>query len=87
VKDSYFNNPTITTKDILVLKFLSVGPDFYQEEQYNAYYLIQLSKAESFSISTTEVKKKIFRFNERDIHYRRAIGLKVILQGMEATFK
>jgi hypothetical protein len=87
VKDCYFNNPTITAKDILTLKFLSAGPDFYQEERYNAYHFIQLGKSYSFSISTAEVKKEFFRFNERDIHYRRAIGLKVICQGMETAFK
>jgi hypothetical protein len=81
------NNPTITVKDILMLKFLSAGPDFYQDERYNAYHFIQLGKSDSFSISTLEIKKEFFRFNEKDIHYRRAIGLKVICQGMEAAFK
>lgn len=87
VKDCYLNNPTITPKDILVLKFLSSGPDFYEDKRYPAYHFIQLGKSESFSISITHKKTKFQKFCENDIHYRRALGIRIILQGMEASFK
>ena len=87
VKDCYQHNPSITTTDILVLKFLSCGPDFYNEERYPAYHFIQLGKAESFSINVMQNKKIFVKFEESDIHYRRAIGIRVVLQGMEASFK
>ena len=87
VRDCYFNNPTISPKDILVLKFLSAGPDFYNDERYPAYHFIQLGKADSFSIQIQNERKEFFKFDANDIHYRRALGIHVILQGMEACFK
>lgn len=87
VRDCYKNNPTMLPKDILVLKFLSAGPDFYKNEKYPSYHFIQLAKMEAFSVSVSTVKKEFFRYEEKDIHYRRAIGIRIVLQGMEAAFK
>jgi hypothetical protein len=77
----------ITAKDILVLKFLSAGPDFFQEENYQAYHFIQLRKAEAYFLTSPMPAKEFLRFTEKDIHYRRAIGMNVVIQGMEASFK
>ncbi|KAI3725234.1 hypothetical protein L1987_65015 [Smallanthus sonchifolius] len=49
VRNCYQNNPTITPKDTLALKFLSAGPDFYKDYYYPAYYFIQSEKCQSFS--------------------------------------
>lgn len=87
VKDCYLNNPTITPKDTLILKFLSSGPDFYEENRYPAFHFIQLAKCEAFSISITNKKASFQKYCENDIHYRRALGIRIILQGMEAGFK
>jgi hypothetical protein len=76
----------ITAKDLLVLKFLSAGPDFYQEESYPVYHFIQLRKAELMFLSTARTKKEFLRFQEKDIHSKKAIGLHVIIQAMEAAF-
>lgn len=89
VKNCFLNNPTISLKDIMVLKFLSAGPGFYKEDRYPAFHFMQVGKSESISISIPDVKnkKEFIKFDEKDIHYRRAIGIRVILQGMEANFK
>jgi hypothetical protein len=87
VKDCYFNNPMITAKDILVLKFLSAVLDFFQEENYQAYHFIQLWKAEAYFLTSPVPAKEFLRFTEKDIHYRRAIGMHVVIQGIEAAFK
>ncbi|KAJ9545306.1 hypothetical protein OSB04_025013 [Centaurea solstitialis] len=87
VRDCYLNNPTITPKDTLVLKFLSSGPDFYEENRYPAFHFIQLAESEAFSISITNKKTSFQKYCENDIHYRRALGIRIILQGMEAGFK
>ncbi|KAL5760697.1 hypothetical protein ACOSQ2_019535 [Xanthoceras sorbifolium] len=87
VKDCYIHNPTMTPKDILVLKFLSAGPDFHKEERYPAYHFIQIAKADSFSITAQKLRKELPKFEEKDIHYRRAIGIRIVLQGLEASFK
>lgn len=86
-KDFYMNNPTIGPKDILVLKFMSAGPDYYQEERYPAYHFIRIGKVESFSINTYKDKKEYKKYDENDIHCRRAIGIRIILQGLEGSFK
>lgn len=71
----------------MVLKFLSAGPDFYQEERYPAYHFIQLGKIDSFNIFSDGKRKDFVKFLENDIHYRRGIGIKIVLQGLEAAFK
>lgn len=87
VKECYLHNPTIIPKDTLLLKFLSSGSDFYQEERYPAYHFIQLGKTESFAISVSQQKKDFLKFEEKDIHCRRTIGIRVVLQGLEACGK
>ncbi|GJW64383.1 hypothetical protein Tco_0116267 [Tanacetum coccineum] len=87
IKDCYLKNPTITPKDILVLKFLSVGPDFYEEKRYPIYHFMQLRKADSFSISFPTQRKDFQRYCQNDIHFRRAVGIRTDIQGMEASFK
>lgn len=77
----------ITPKDTLVLKFLSAGPDFYEEKRYPAYHFMQLEKADSFSISFSTQRKEFQKYCKNDIYYRRAIGIRTVLQGMEASFK
>ena len=71
----------------MVLKFISAGPDFHGEDTYPAYHFIQVGKSESFSITAIKQKKEFIKFDEKDIHYRREIGIRVVLQGMEASFK
>jgi hypothetical protein len=87
VKSCYFNNSTITPKDILVLKFFSAGPDFHNDRYYPAYHFIEIQKCQSFSCTFETTKKDFYNFNENDIRYRRAIGIKIVLQTMEASFK
>ncbi|KAL5758718.1 hypothetical protein ACOSP7_021329 [Xanthoceras sorbifolium] len=77
----------MTSKDIIVLKFLSAGPDFHKDERYPAYHFIQIAKAEFFSLTAQKLRKDMPRFEEKDIHYRRAIGIRIVLQGLEASFK
>ncbi|KAI3814981.1 hypothetical protein L1987_14631 [Smallanthus sonchifolius] len=87
VKNCYQNNPTMTPKDTLALKLLSARLDFYKDYYYPAYHFIQLEKCQSFSYKVEITRKEFNSFNENDIHYKRAIGLRVVLQRMEATFK
>lgn len=87
VKNCYINNPSMTPKDTLALKFLSAGPDFYNDYYYPAYHFMHLEKCQSFSCKIDTSRKQFSNFNENDIHYRRAIGIRVVLQGMEATLK
>lgn len=87
VKDCYINNPSITTKDILALKFLSAGPDFYKNEGYPAYHFIQIEKYQSFSCSYKNTRKIFQGFEENDVHFRRAIGIRVVLTSLEAALK
>ncbi|KAL5757926.1 hypothetical protein ACOSP7_020537 [Xanthoceras sorbifolium] len=87
VKDCYIHNPTMTPKDVLVLKFLSAGPDFYKDDRYPAYHFIQIAKADSFFITSQKLKKELPKFEEIYIYYRRAIGIRIVLQGLEASFK
>ncbi|KAL5856420.1 hypothetical protein ACOSQ3_003878 [Xanthoceras sorbifolium] len=77
----------MTPKDIIILKFLSAGPDLYKEERYPVYHFIQISKVESFSITTQKLRKEFPRFEEKYIHYRRAIGIRIVLQGLEVSCK
>ncbi|GJY83581.1 WD repeat-containing protein PCN-like protein isoform X1 [Tanacetum coccineum] len=46
-----------------------------------------LGKADSFSISIPTQRKEFQRFCQNDIHFRRAIGIRTVIQGMEASFK
>ncbi|KAL5755173.1 hypothetical protein ACOSP7_023393 [Xanthoceras sorbifolium] len=47
VKDCYIYNLTMTPKDIIVLKFLSAGPDFHKDERYPAYHFIQIDSSKA----------------------------------------
>ncbi|GJS24613.1 hypothetical protein Tco_0453245 [Tanacetum coccineum] len=87
VKDCYLKYPTITPKDLLVLKFLSVEPDFYEEKRYPSFHFMQLGKINSFSISFSTQRKDFQRYYQNDIYFRRAIGIRTVIQGMEASFK
>ena len=87
VKNCYQNNPTMTPRDTLALKFLSAGPDFFNDYYYPAYHFIHLEKCQAFSCKIDSKRKEFTNFNENDIHYRRAIGIRVVIQGMESTLK
>lgn len=87
VKDSYLHNPTIKPGETLLLKIYSANPDYYQTERYPAFHYIQLFKITSVSLSVPTVKKIFQNFTEKDITYRRAIGMRITLQAMESCFK
>jgi hypothetical protein len=79
VKDCYYMSPIFGPKDIILFKFESSGPDYQDEENYPAYHFIQLKKAEATFIVPPATRKEFIRFNEKDIHYRRAIGMSVVI--------
>ena len=58
VKDFYYNNPIVTPRDILVLKFLSAGLDFHQEERYDAFNFITVEKIENLTIKVPTTRKE-----------------------------
>lgn len=66
---------------------MSAGLDFYQEDKYLACHFIHIGEAKSFSINTQKERKDYKKYEENDIHYRRAIGIRIILQGLEGSFK
>lgn len=87
VKECYKNNPMISYKDLLMLKFLSAGPDFYEEYRYPAYHFIQLVITEDKEDIIEKFRKPFHGFYKEGIRIRRAIGLRIILQAMETALK
>lgn len=87
VKDCYLHNPMIKPGETLLLKIYSAGPDFLLTERYPAFHYIQLFKLTSVSISIPTDKKVFQNFTEKDIAYRRAIGIRIVMQAMESCFK
>lgn len=87
VKDCYLHNPTIKPGETLLLKIYSAGPDLHHTERYPAFHYIQLFKITSVSISVPTTKKVFQNFAEKYISYRRAIGIRIVMQAMESFFK
>ncbi|GJT40783.1 hypothetical protein Tco_0940648 [Tanacetum coccineum] len=87
IKDCYKNNPIINYKDQLMLKFLSVGPDFHDEYRYLAYHFIQLVIVDDKDNNTETFRKAFQGFSKEGIRIKRAIRLRIILTAMETTLK
>lgn len=87
VKECYQNNPMINYRDQLVLKFLSAGPDFHDQDRYPAYHFMQLVKSDDIDNHMETFRKSFYGFNKEGIRIRRAIGLRIILTTMETTLK
>jgi hypothetical protein len=86
-KDCYFNNLTITPKDILMLKFISTSPNFEGSKRYDSYKFIQLTKADSFDIKVNLDRKDMIKYGEKEIHFRRVIGLRIVISTIEVAQK
>ena len=77
-KDNFGNNPMIKIDDTIALDFFSASPDFDSSQTYPVWHFIKMRKVryEKSMISNAE---NIFRsFTEKNIHYRRGLGLIVV---------
>ena len=87
VMDNFANNSLIRMDDTLALDFYSASPDFENEHRFPVWHFIRMRKVshERNMISNT---KKIFKsFSEENFHYRRGLGLIVVLRQMESALK
>ena len=87
VMDNFANNSLIRMDDTLALDFFSASPDFENEHRFPVWHFIRMRKVshERNMISNT---KKIFKsFSEDNVHYRRRLGLIVVLRQMESALK
>ena len=87
VLDNFANYSLIKIDDILALGFFSASPDFENEQRFPIWHFIRMRKVihERNMISNT---KKIFKsFTEDNVHYRRGLGLIVVIRQMESALK
>ena len=87
VMDNFANNSLIKIDDTLALDFFSASPDFENEQRFPVWHFIRMRKVihERNMISNT---KNIFKsFSEDNVHYRRGLGLIVVIRQMESALK
>ena len=87
VLDNFANNSLIKIDDTLALDFFSASPDFEDEQRFPVWHFIRMRKVihERNMISNT---KKIFKsFSEDNVHYRRGLGLIIVIRQMESALK
>lgn len=53
----------------MVLKFISVGSNFYQEDKYPTHPFIVIGKVESFFINTQKERKDYKKYEENDSNW------------------
>ena len=87
VIDNFANNSLIRIDDTLALDFFSASPDFEHDQRFPVWHFIRMRKVyhERNMISNT---KKIFKsLSEDNIHYKRGLGMIVVLRQMESALK
>mgnify|MGYP004723010613 CR=1 FL=1 len=70
-----------------MLKIFSVGPDFEDSNEYNAFHQIKVLKFDELEIKLYPQRKKWEYFSENKIHYRKDLGIRIVLQNFENTLK
>ena len=58
VRHIYQNNPTYGPKDILILKIISIGPDFEDSNRYDAFHHIKVMKFDELEIKVYPQQKE-----------------------------
>ena len=70
-----------------MLKIIAAGPDFEDSNRYDAFSHIKVMKYDDLEIKVYPQWKEYEYFSEEKIHYRRALGLRIVLQNLENTPK
>ena len=83
VRHIYQNSPIYGPKDILILKIISIGPDFEDSNRYDAFHHIKVMKFDELEIKVYSQRKEYEYFSKNKIHYRKVLGIRIILQNLE----
>ena len=79
VKDNFENNPKIKINDVIALDFFNASLDFDENQTYPVWHFIKLRKVGYEKTSISDKEKLFKRFIEENVHYRRGLGLLVVI--------
>ena len=65
----YQNNPTSGLRDILMLKIISVGPNFENSNRYDSFHHIKVMKFNELDIKVYPQRKEYEYISKDKIHY------------------
>ena len=87
VMDNFANNSMIKINDTLELDFFSASLDFEQDKRFPVWHFIRIRKVFHERNTISNTKKICKSLSEDNIHYRRGLGLIVVLRQMESALK